>query len=157
MRITYDNSAYQEAKARLPQPDGKHCVILGQDLPKGERKYCRKECWDDWYIGIPHPVFWGEVRLRVLERDNYTCRKCGKPNLQNGDQEVDHIIPVSLGGDNFDLKNLQTLCHECHVDKTHEDILRLRESQALPTVVKDFYELVNNIERNVRQWERWGG
>ncbi len=115
MRITYDNSAYNEAKSQLPKPDGKHCVICGKDLPKGQRKYCGQECWDDLYSGIPHPITWAQARQKALKRDNYTCLKCRKPNLDEEDREVDHIIPVSMGGDNFDLKNLQTLCHEeCH-------------------------------------------
>jgi 5-methylcytosine-specific restriction endonuclease McrA len=32
--------------------------------------------------------------------------------------EVDHIVPVSEGGHPFDPANLQTLCEECHRDKT---------------------------------------
>jgi hypothetical protein len=65
--------------------------------------------------------------------------------------------PVSMGGDNFDLKNLQTLCHECHVNKTIKDMARLRESVALPTVVRDFYEFLERVDKKVRQWERWTG
>jgi predicted nucleic acid-binding Zn ribbon protein len=147
MRVTYDNSAYKEAKSRLPKPDGKHCVICGRDLPKGQRKYCGKECWDDWYSKIAHPITWAEARQKAIERDNNTCRKCGKSNLQYNDQEVDHIIPVSMGGDNFDLKNLQTLCHECHVYKTTEDLARLREDTRFPTFVRDFYELLEKMEK----------
>lgn len=32
--------------------------------------------------------------------------------------EADHIIPIALGGNEFDLENLQTLCHRCHNAKT---------------------------------------
>jgi len=156
MRITYDNSAYNRAKSQLPKPDGKHCIICGKDLPKSQRKYCGRNCWDNWYVGIPHHVFWGEVRLRVLQRDDYTCQKCGKQNLQYNDQKVDHIVPVSMGGDNFDMKNLQTLCHECHVAKTRRDMERLDEANLIPLLLRDFYGLVEQQERNRELWETWG-
>jgi 5-methylcytosine-specific restriction endonuclease McrA len=32
--------------------------------------------------------------------------------------QVDHIVPVSAGGDHFSLKNLQTLCVPCHRAKS---------------------------------------
>lgn len=155
MRITHENSAYKEAKSRLPKPNGQHCVICAKDLPKGQRKYCGQECWDDWYSKIPHPIMWAKARQKALERDHYTCQKCGRQNLEDNEQEVDHIIPVSMGGNNFELKNLQTLCHECHVDKTTEDMAKLRESQATPTVVRDFYEMVERVGKNRERWNSW--
>lgn len=35
--------------------------------------------------------------------------------------EVDHIVPVSMGGDFFDWSNLQILCRPCHKIKTRSD------------------------------------
>ena len=34
---------------------------------------------------------------------------------------MDHIRPLSDGGEPFDLDNLQTLCRPCHFDKTTLD------------------------------------
>ncbi len=49
------------------------------------------------------------VRVAVLLRDGGRCRKCrSATNL-----EVDHLIPVSKGGDS-DESNLQTLCRRCN-------------------------------------------
>lgn len=47
----------------------------------------------------------------VLERDNYTCQKCGtQSNLV-----VHHIIPFSQNKNlRFDTNNGITLCKECH-------------------------------------------
>lgn len=51
-------------------------------------------------------------RLAVFRRDEYTCRHCGSRPGYAG-LEVDHIIPVALGGrDHFE--NLQTLCGPCN-------------------------------------------
>jgi len=59
-------------------------------------------------------------RIFVLERDNYTCRKCGR-KASEGRLEVDHIIPVSKGGTD-ELNNLQTLCFECNRGKGGEEL-----------------------------------
>lgn len=59
------------------------------------------------------------MRTRVLERDDFKCRRCG-----NGPSEtalcVDHVVPVSKGGlATFD--NLQTLCQPCNAGKSNSD------------------------------------
>lgn len=53
-----------------------------------------------------------KLRLQIIERDGYACKKCGsKENL-----EVDHIHPESKGG-NHDPSNLQCLCRPCNLRK----------------------------------------
>lgn len=52
-------------------------------------------------------------KLKVFERDAYTCQMCGKSIYQGAMLNVDHIIPLSCGGTD-DLDNMQTLCVECH-------------------------------------------
>lgn len=59
-----------------------------------------------------------ELRKKILQRDNYTCKYCGasvyqEPNLL---LEIDHIIPVSKGGLTTE-DNLQTLCWKCNRKK----------------------------------------
>lgn len=60
-----------------------------------------------------------QMRESVLARDNWTCQKCGnsvynEPNLL---LEVDHIIPISMGG-KTEPNNLQTLCWKCNREKS---------------------------------------
>ena len=57
---------------------------------------------------------WTTVRLRVLDRDGWRCRKCGRA----GRLEVDHITPLADGGQLYDMGNLQPLCRACHFAKT---------------------------------------
>ena len=53
-----------------------------------------------------------KLRAFVLVRDGGRCRRCGSArNL-----EVDHIVPLSRGGDSEDC-NLQTLCRRCNRKK----------------------------------------
>jgi hypothetical protein len=60
------------------------------------------------------------LRWRVLQRDRFTCRACGKsPALTPGvELHVDHITPWSKGGETV-LENLQTLCSVCNLGKSN--------------------------------------
>lgn len=62
-----------------------------------------------------------KLREHIKERDNYTCCNCGnstykEPNLL---LEIDHIIPVSKGGETVE-DNLQTLCWKCNRAKSNK-------------------------------------
>ena len=62
-----------------------------------------------------------KLRTFIKTRDNYTCCACGnsthvEPNLL---LEIDHIIPVSKGGQTEEA-NLQTLCWKCNRAKSNK-------------------------------------
>lgn len=40
--------------------------------------------------------------------------------------EIDHVVPVALGGDVLGLENLQALCRDCHIAKTKIDLINIR-------------------------------
>ena len=77
---------------------------------------------------------WRKVRLLVLDRDGWVCRRCGKLA-----QEVDHILSLNLGGEIYDPLNCQALCKKCHLNKTR------RENQIKPTPaeVQEWRRFVN--------------
>lgn len=54
-------------------------------------------------------------RFRILARDRFTCRYCGRcaPEVV---LEVDHVHPRSEGGSN-DEDNLVSACHDCNSGK----------------------------------------
>jgi predicted nucleic acid-binding Zn ribbon protein len=59
----------------------------------------------------------------IFERDGWRCRQCGRktPKRLRGSRvsnapELDHIIPVSAGGDHAPY-NLQCLCRACNIKK----------------------------------------
>ena len=58
-----------------------------------------------------------KIRNRILLRDEYTCRRCGRVSV---DLEIDHIVPLHLGGAETD-ENRQSLCPVCHAEKNAEE------------------------------------
>ena len=53
-----------------------------------------------------------KIREFIFKRDGYKCLKCGSLTKLS----IDHIMPISLGGDNT-ISNLQTLCTSCNSTK----------------------------------------
>ncbi len=95
--------SWVELKKRRPS---KTCSWCFKDLSgTGCRSRCGKE---DCEIQITNLIHWGMLAHRIMRRDEFKCTRCGKPAM-----EVDHIIPVSLGGSGDD-DNLRSLCQDCH-------------------------------------------
>ena len=55
-----------------------------------------------------------KIRQRIGLRDEWTCRRCG---LVTEHGEVDHVVPLHLGGRETD-GNRQFLCKSCHQAKS---------------------------------------
>lgn len=55
------------------------------------------------------------LRRRVLERDGFACRSCGKTRPEVS-LHIDHVRPFSLGGGSVE-QNLQVLCASCNLRK----------------------------------------
>ncbi len=89
---------------------------------QGERQLSARKPWAD--RGSRHArgygSHWDKLRLVILRRDNHLCQSClakGRPTPAN---HVDHIRPKSKGGTD-DHGNLQSLCQECHDEKTAQE------------------------------------
>lgn len=68
----------------------------------------RPNAGDRGYDGL-----WQKVRRVQLGREPI-CRACKRQMATC----VDHIIPLSQGGERLDYQNLQSLCRGCHAAKT---------------------------------------
>ncbi len=64
-----------------------------------------------------------EIKNQVIERDNFTCLCCGKTRKKGRKirLQVDHILPVAMGGSN-QISNLQALCNHCNNIKAVNEI-----------------------------------
>ena len=58
-----------------------------------------------------------KIRERILLRDGYECQRCRRVSAH---LEVDHIMPLHLGGRESDA-NRQSLCSKCHGSKSVEE------------------------------------
>lgn len=92
--------------------DGNHlCRVCGSVLSGRRTSFCNQKCLRDFYMVTD----WGRVRRVVYERDGGICMKCGK-NVRK-DFHVDHIHPISKGGPEWDLSNLELSCPTCNLKK----------------------------------------
>jgi len=65
---------------------------------------------------------WKKLRNAFIQH-NPVCEHCERNGQTTRATEVDHIKPFKGYGDplRLDVSNLQSLCHSCHVKKTHRD------------------------------------
>jgi 5-methylcytosine-specific restriction endonuclease McrA len=64
-----------------------------------------------------------QLRFRILQRDGFRCRYCGRPGSAPGViLHVDHVVPFVAGGDSSE-GNLLTACEECNLGKSTRAVL----------------------------------
>lgn len=68
---------------------------------------------------------WVKLRKAVLNRDKRLCVPCSDRGVYTVATAVDHIIPKSEGGTD-DMNNLQSICKDCHSEKTAQEARRGR-------------------------------
>lgn len=69
----------------------------------------------------------GTIRYEVLKRASFHCELCGISADERA-LEVDHIVPVSKGGDDS-IFNYQALCYVCNASKRDRDDTDLRDKK----------------------------
>ena len=112
-----------------------------------------------------------KLRYAVLQRDNSTCQRCGANiyNTPNVKLDVDHKIPVELGGLTV-IDNLWTLCSNCNggkqaffTDKNTEELSKIMKMNSAAKRLESYFRLYPNIViepvklqaiANVRDWAR---
>ena len=60
---------------------------------------------------------WIKLRNKMRELEPL-CRHCKQNGIITPTQVIDHIQPISKGGEPYDMENLQGLCAKCHNKKT---------------------------------------
>ena len=92
---------------------------------------------------------WRDLRIEILERDDWQCmvnlEGCTAPepgdlSKRGAKPEVDHIFPVSDGGQPYEKFNLRAACRKCNRGRTAARNLR-------GPVVTDF-----GTRRPSREW-----
>jgi 5-methylcytosine-specific restriction endonuclease McrA len=98
--------------------------------PETDKPYVRtgtNQSWRAWY----KTRRWQKLRMQVITRDRFTCKRCGKVEVKTSQLVCDHIKPHR--GDEhlfWDMQNLQTLC----ADPCHNSV-KAREESSMPAGV----------------------
>ena len=80
---------------------------------------------------VRRPTFSTSFRLSLFLKRKGTCAACTQKIEAGKAWDIDHILPLALGGTN-EPHNLQILCRPCHRAKTtHCDIPRLAKTKRL--------------------------
>lgn len=114
-------------RGRCFERDNHTCQKCGTNNKASEAWQERFEKWLEPYYkklpkGFTRSGYYGQWFSKELGRittpaevyTHLTGDKCPKTVYF----EADHIVPVALGGDQYDLNNYQTLCERCHGRKT---------------------------------------
>ena len=102
--------------------DYKHTRIVKK---KSSKSYSKPE-----HAKLYNSRRWRGLRNFYIKR-NPLCIECKKNNTITAGQCVDHIKPVSEGGDFYSWDNLITLCNRCHAKKTALEVnKRIKDKRA---------------------------
>jgi group II intron reverse transcriptase/maturase len=96
----------------IPNPYTMVAILEREELPI-----------EDPWTGYEERPGWADIRLTVLQRDNFTCGLC-KKEVTYPEAQIDHLRPYSKFKRPVDanrLENLWTLCADCHERKTQCD------------------------------------
>lgn len=90
-----------------------------------------------------------KLRFEVFKRDSFTCQYCGR-SAPEVILQVDHIEPVSKGGNN-DILNLITSCRDCNLGKGAK---KLDDNTAIVKIKKQLDE-VNERREQLEMLMQW--
>ena len=88
--------------------------------PKGARGDTKKYSKGAYHEPRYNTQRWRNVRKLILQ-GSPLCAECKARDVVKLGSVIDHIKPVRLGGDFWDLENLQTLCESCHNSKSAKE------------------------------------
>lgn len=82
-----------------------------------QRKY--EHHYDEKGRNIYSTYRWKKLRKQKVTL-NPICEHCEEHGIAKSVEEVDHIIEIEDGGEIWDINNLQSLCKQCHINKTNK-------------------------------------
>lgn len=107
------------------------CRVCGDLTIDNRHTFCGPRCLRDFFMQTD----WNRVREVVYVRDGGMCMKCGRKVGRNR-FHVDHIVPLSAGGDEWGLGNLEVACSECNLQKGSREEIEYVVLQPAPSKQK---------------------
>lgn len=125
-----------EAQERIKNNQCPGCGKPKEEWKRNTKwRCCSKECTKE-YVRNMVTFGWPDLRMEAIKRDSYTCKLCGKKHETKKGLIVDHIIPIAIGGEQWDINNLQTLCQSCNKAKTKIDIQKIARQRRIEKALK---------------------
>jgi len=133
---------YEKPTKKPPKHPKGSCKYCGKPLTGFQRKWCKPHHGHLYWLHYKSKkIFWSDWKKKVLIRDKYTCQEPGCGSKE--DLDVHHILPISLGGKEFDEDNCITLCNPCHKKKHRRKPRAISKSQtSLSEYVDGFIDLI---------------
>jgi len=140
--VAIEKKAFAKRQFTYPVPLAKITSTVSYVSPKGQNSYARHLDWDFTQLqnGLraalevranqstqqylrqrERSLMSASLRVAILRRDGSRCRMCGASAAAGATLHIDHIVPVSLGGQTVP-ENLQTLCDSCNYGKSNKFI-----------------------------------
>lgn len=137
-----EKKAFSKLRLSYPVPMANVASTVSYVSPKGQNSYSRRLDWDfaqlqqglrealeirahqstqQYLRQRERSLMTSSLRVAILRRDGSRCRMCGASAAAGATLHIDHIVPVSLGGQTI-AENLQTLCDSCNYGKSNKFI-----------------------------------
>jgi 5-methylcytosine-specific restriction endonuclease McrA len=116
---------------------------------KRRKRYCSEECADEFSSRFLSQATFKDL---IIRKRGLKCEKCGKEVEHNYDLIFDHIVPIALGGEIFDEKNVQLLCKDCNAIKTRDDLRKiglLRSAKKREEKLGEFLKNIKTLDKFV--------
>jgi 5-methylcytosine-specific restriction endonuclease McrA len=138
--VAIEKKAFGRRRLLYPVPLAKISSAVSYVSPKGRNAYSRHLEWDfaqlqnglrraleiranqstqQYLRQRERSLMTPSLRVAILRRDSSRCRMCGASAAAGATLHIDHIVPVSLGGQTVP-ENLQTLCDSCNYGKSNK-------------------------------------
>ena len=87
---------------------------------------------------------WHKI-AKAWRKSHPLCNPCQQKGFTTAATEVDHIVAVFRAPDRmFDTKNIQSICYDCHIQKTRTEVMLAQEKRRKSKRMKPLF--VNDDE-----------
>lgn len=124
MNVNYRIFWWAEMRERIFERDKYICKACNNENIKeviGEQTSFLEERTKEWKQGH-NGLYIGYKEDYIKSRINQWLKS---------QLDADHITPIALGGEEWDMNNIQTLCKQCHKNKTRKDIKKISSERKI--------------------------
>jgi 5-methylcytosine-specific restriction endonuclease McrA len=119
---------------------------------KRRKRYCSENCADEF---TSRHLSQAAFKDLIIRKRGKKCEKCGKEVEYESELIFDHIVPIALGGEVFDEKNVQLLCEKCNTIKTKNDLKKIMKKIMLLRSKKKKEEKIKELSKTFKTLDKF--